>query len=200
MDTPPTAPRRRSAPMRPLLAALLAATACLARPDAAAASEEAAWRALREGAIAIFRHANAPGGGDPPGMRLDDCATQRNLDGAGRAQARRIGDAFRSRGVAVGRVSTSAWCRTVETADIAFPGQGQVEAAFNSFFADRARGSAQTAAALAVLSAWRGPGSMVVATHQVNITALTGVFPASGEGVVVRMDGGRVSVIGRLRP
>lgn len=39
-------------------------------------------------------------------------------------------------------------------------------------------------AADAALLAWRGPG---VATHQVNITALTGIFPASGEGTVARL-------------
>jgi phosphohistidine phosphatase SixA len=200
MTLPPHAKRRLPALTRAAFVAVLAAVAGLAPPHAASASDDAAWRALREGAIAVFRHANAPGGGDPPGMRLNDCTTQRNLDEAGRAQARRIGEAFRSRGVTVGKVATSAWCRTVETAAIAFPGQGQVEPAFNSFFDDRERGPAQTAAALAVLSAWRGPGAMVVTTHQVNITALTGVFPASGEGVVVRMEGGSLSVVGRLRP
>jgi hypothetical protein len=37
-----------------------------------------------------------------------------------------------------------------------------------------------------------------VVTHQVNITALTGIFPASGEGVVLRRGG--VEVAGRLPP
>ena len=60
----------------------------------AIASEQAAWAALREGAIVLFRHANAPGFGDPPGFRLDDCATQRNLDAQGRDQAVKIGDCF----------------------------------------------------------------------------------------------------------
>jgi len=41
----------------------------------------------KPGRVLMLRHANAPGTGDPPEFRLDDCATQRNLDAAGRAQA-----------------------------------------------------------------------------------------------------------------
>jgi len=41
---------------------------------------------------------------------------------------------------------------------------------------------------------------LVVTTHQVNITALTGVYPSSGEGVVLRPRGDGVEVIGRLPP
>jgi hypothetical protein len=40
----------------------------------------------------------------------------------------------------------------------------------------------------------------VVSTHQVNITGLTGIVPASGEGIVVRLTGGEVAVVGRIRP
>ena len=49
--------------------------------DAAVAGEAEAWAALRAGRhVALMRHADAPGGvGDPPGFRIDDCATQRNL-------------------------------------------------------------------------------------------------------------------------
>jgi hypothetical protein len=179
---------------------ILVAAICVFAARPAVASEEAAWAALRGGAIVLFRHAIAPGGGDPAGFRLGDCATQRNLDEAGRRQAQRIGEAFRSRGVAVGRVLTSQWCRTRETAELAFPGRKQDEPAFNSFFDDRSLGPAQTAAARPILLNWRGPGALVVSTHQVNITALTGIVPASGEGVVLRTDGGALAVVGRIRP
>jgi phosphohistidine phosphatase SixA len=158
------------------------------------------WSALQPGRIVLFRHANAPGVGDPVGFKLNDCRTQRNLNATGRAQARRIGVAFRQRRVVVGAVMTSQWCRTRETASLAFPGQVQDEPAFNSFFEDRNLEPQQTAAALGVLSAWVGPGVLVVVTHQVNIAALTGVSPASGEGVVVRVVGGQLEALGRIVP
>ncbi|MBP0445328.1 histidine phosphatase family protein [Roseomonas sp. SSH11] len=166
----------------------------------ARASEDAAWDALRAGGIALFRHASAPGGGDPPGMRLGDCSTQRNLDEAGRDQARRIGEAIRARGVPVGAVLTSRWCRTTETAELAFPGRAAAEPAFDSFFGGRGSAEEQTAAARRILLRWNGPGALFVSTHQVNITALTGVFPASGEGVVLRREGDGLVVAGRIRP
>lgn len=173
----------------------------LARSPVALASEAAAWEALRRGdAVALFRHARAPGSGDPPGMRLGDCATQRNLDDAGRAQARRIGEAFRAEGVAVGAVLASRWCRAAETAELAFPGLARAEPAFDSFFDDRGEGPARMASARRVLLDWHGPGALVAVTHQVNVTALTGVFPSSGEGVVLGRDGGGLVVTGRIRP
>ncbi len=166
-----------------------------------AAASDAAWSALQDGRIVLFRHANAPGGGDPPGFKLGDCSTQRNLDDTGRAQARRIGAQFRQRGVKVGAVLTSQWCRARDTAELAFPGMARDDASFNSFFDDRSREPTQTAQALATLARWRGPGVLVVTTHQVNISALTGVSPASGEGVVIAPNTtGGVQVLGRVRP
>ena len=185
--------------MRPLFA--LVTLMMLALPAGAARSDEGkAWSVLRGQAIVLFRHANAPGIGDPPDMRLGDCSTQRNLDADGRAQARRIGDAFRRQGITVGLVLSSAWCRTVETAELAFPGQVRIETAFNSFFADRGQKPAALETARRVIEAWRGPGALVVSTHQVNITGLTGIFPQPGEGIVLSNENGTLNVVGRIRP
>lgn len=166
----------------------------------AQAATDDGWSALRDGAIVLFRHANAPGGGDPPGFRLGDCTTQRNLDDAGRRQARRIGEAFRTRGIRVGAVLSSQWCRTRDTATLAFGAAVQEDARFNSFFQTPEQSDPQSAAARRVLTQWQGPGVLVVSTHQVNITALTGIVPASGEGVVLRAQGGELQVLGRVRP
>lgn len=181
---------------------LLSAFALLAAvPASSLTAEDSAWAALREpGAVVLFRHALAPGGGDPPGMRLDDCSTQRNLNEAGRAQARRISEAFRARGVEVGGVLTSEWCRCRETAELAFPGRAVAEPAFNSFFGDRSEGPARTTAAQTILDAWSGPGALVVSTHFVNISALTGIGPRSGEGIVMRRGARGWEVVGRVAP
>jgi phosphohistidine phosphatase SixA len=178
----------------------LVAVAWLVALGGSGAAAAEAWPAIADGAIVLFRHADAPGVGDPPGHRIGDCTTQRNLDDAGREQARRIGQAFRARKVPVQRVLSSQWCRTRETAELAFPGLVRDEPLFNSFFEDRNAAPAQTAAALALLKRWRGPGVLVVVTHQVNITALTGSAVASGEGLVVRVGGKGLELQGRLQP
>ena len=165
-----------------------------------ARADEAGWAALRQpGAVALIRHARAPGTGDPPGFRLGDCTTQRNLSAEGREQARRLGEAIRARGVPVARVLTSEWCRARDTATLAF-GAAETFAALNSFFAGRTDEPARTdrvrqsiAAAGAAAS-----GALVMVTHHVNITALTGVVPREGEIVVVRHVDGKVAVQGRI--
>jgi hypothetical protein len=77
--------------------------------DIANADEAEAWTALHAGRhVALMRHTDAPGGaGDPPGFRVDDCATQRNLSAKGRADAARIGARLRSEGIAVERILSS---------------------------------------------------------------------------------------------
>lgn len=162
-----------------------------------------AWAELaRPGAIVLFRHASAPGVGDPPGFKLGDCATQRNLDDQGRAEARRLGEQFRSRRVQVGAVLSSQWCRTRDTARLAFGEQVRDELALNSFFSQASdAGAAQTAQVRALLVRWRGPGVLVVVTHQVNIQALTGQAAASAEGLVVRPAAdGSFQVLATIKP
>jgi phosphohistidine phosphatase SixA len=186
----------------PLLAAL-ALVAGVARPAAAgsAAGEEALWSLLKGGSqVVLIRHATAPGVGDPPGFRLDDCATQRNLSEAGRAEARAIGAAFRERGVPVGRVLSSRWCRCLETARHAF---GRVEPwpPLDSFFADRSREPGQTAAVRRLAGERPGGGNLILVTHQVNITALVGGALRSGEMVVLTPQGdGAFRVAGSIPP
>ncbi len=172
----------------------------LATAQTADEEEKAAWQALRDGGIALLRHADAPGYSDPPGFSLTDCTTQRNLGELGRAQAIRIGERFRQQKVKVGKVLASQWCRTTDTAQAAFPGQVEPAPVFNSFFQDRSQANPQTDMARALLLAWDGPTSLVVVTHQVNITALSNIVPASGEGVVLRRAGRALQVVGRIRP
>jgi phosphohistidine phosphatase SixA len=168
-------------------------------------ADDAAWAALKKpSAIVLFRHALAPGGGDPPGFKAGDCSTQRNLSDEGKLQAQRIGQTLRDRGVKVQAVWHSVWCRTRDTAQLAFPDMREPalkpEPAFNSFFSDRSTEPAQTAAARALLLNWRGSGALVVVTHQVNITQLTEIFPQSGEGIVIERSGKQLRVIGRIMP
>jgi phosphohistidine phosphatase SixA len=186
----------------PTASLLLLVCAGAFAPGASAADADPWAELAKPGAVVLFRHATAPGVGDPAHFKLDDCATQRNLDDTGRREARALGNQFRSRKVAVGAVLTSQWCRTRETARLAFGDAPKDEPAFNSFFGKASDGrEAQTAQARALIARWKGPGALVVVTHQVNITALTGAGAASAEGVVVRSDdAGRLRVVATLRP
>jgi len=156
--------------------------------------------ALRRGGVAVLlRHAaTEPGIGDPPGFRLGVCATQRQLSEQGRAQSQRIGAWFSARGLAPAEVRSSAWCRCLDTATLAF-GRARAWTALNSFFGDRSAESGQSAELRKALGKLPAQGFEVWVTHQVNISALTGVSPGMGEAVVVRLAGGKVHNLARIR-
>jgi broad specificity phosphatase PhoE len=180
---------------------LLAALALLALP--AVADEAAAWAALRAGGhVALIRHASTePGLGDPPGYKLDDCATQRNLSAQGREEARRLGERMRREGVVVDKVYTSPWCRCRDTAKEAF-GKAEDWEALSSFFDDRGREPDRTERVKKRIGTYatRKPrGTVVMVTHHVNIAALTNLAVGTGEVVVVRADGCcGLRVVGRI--
>ncbi len=190
---PPAAAARRGLLHTAAMAAAMAtamATAWLlplAAAAQAAAPADASALLAADGHVLLIRHANAPGVGDPPQLKLGDCSTQRNLDEAGRAQARALGDALRAKGLRAGAVWTSPWCRTRDTAALAFPATpARVVPAAGSTFEQPERRAEQAEALRRQLLAWRGPGVLVVVTHQVVITALTGGWAASGEAVLLR--------------
>ena len=167
---------------------VLAAALCCA--TAASADETAALLALREGRpIALLRHALAPGSaGDPPGFRLGDCATQRNLSAEGREQARRAGLRLKAARVKIGKVLSSPWCRCLETARLLDLGDAETARAFSNAFVLAGERAELTRAAKALIAAWRGPGALLVVTHGENIAALTGINPREGEIVVVDVE------------
>jgi phosphohistidine phosphatase SixA len=166
----------------------------------AATATDDLWPQLAAGGQAVLlRHAIAPGTGDPPTFKLGDCSTQRNLSAAGRQQAWRIGAAFRHHGVKVDKVYTSQWCRCQDTAELLGLGPVEPLPLLNSFFENRSAGKAQTAALENFLTRASFSGVVIMVTHQVNITALTGVYPSSGEAVVVGApESERIRVLGRL--
>ncbi len=157
---------------------------CLAvtLPSLAAADP---WAALREpGAFALMRHALAPGTGDPAEFRLGDCTTQRNLDQAGRDQAQAIGAAIRDAGIRIDQVLTSQWCRCRDTAALLDLAPPEDAPALNSFYRDFSKRAERTAEAHALIAGIEG--RVLLVTHQVNISALTGRSARSGEVLILR--------------
>lgn len=179
------------------LIGLLFATALGGMPIGAAA-DEALLALVREGkAVAIMRHALAPGTGDPGNFDVNDCSTQRNLSNQGREQSRRIGEAFKRAGISKAQVYSSAWCRCQETARLLGMGKVKTLPPLNSFFQAWHRREGQTKATKDWLASYKGPYPVVLVTHQVNISALTGRGTTSGETVVFRQqEDGNIEVIG----
>jgi broad specificity phosphatase PhoE len=183
------------------LAALVFALA-LATPAGAADDAEAAWAALDLGAIALIRHPETSGGsGDPPGFRLEDCTTQRLLNARGRQQAVALGEAWRRRGISVRRMLSSQWCRCIETGILMDISPVQPFAPLNNVSGRPEAAQAQAAALKRLVAEWKGPGALVLISHNSTIQAFAGLGLAESEIVVVepQPDSERgLRVVGRI--
>jgi len=186
--------------MRRLVLAALALLAAMT-PAAADRGSDAAWSALVAGGhVALIRHGNAPPvGGDPPGFKIDDCATQRNLDEWGRRQAVALGEALRQRGVRVDRVMSSPWCRCRDTAGLMAVGEAETSWALvpdpNPNTPVRLRDLRE------LISNWRGPGTLVLVTHALTIRPLAGFLPDQAEIVVFKpTPGAEPRLVGSIAP
>lgn len=167
--------------------AWLAACAWLMACGVAHADDAALLREMRQGGVAILmRHTQTtPGVGDPPGWRLADCASQRNLDASGVAHAKRIGRWFADRKVRPTQVRNSPWCRTRDTARLAF-GRADDWPALSNIFEDRSGADAQAAEVRGLVAALRHGELVVLVSHGSTIRHIVDVALAPGEAVVVR--------------
>jgi len=174
----------------------------MAAPGAVAGDAESAWTALAQGGhVALIRHGNAPPGrgGDPPGFRIDDRQTQRNLDELGRQQARALGEAFRKYGVRVDRVLASPWCRCLDTARLM--AVGQVESSWALVPDPASSPLARLAELKALVSGWRGPGTLVLVAHALTVRPLLGILPEQAETLVLKPrgpGGAAADIVGRI--
>ncbi|CAN5266062.1 histidine phosphatase family protein [soil metagenome] len=178
----------------------LAAWLVTAPAMAADPTEAQLLKALSDGRhVGLMRHSSAPGIGDPPEFKLGDCATQRNLSDTGRAEARAMGQKLRQAGVTTLSIHSSQWCRCLDTAMLLDFGAVKSEPALNSFF-QRDGAEPQSVAVRALVAAAPRRPSLLLVTHQVNITELTGVNPASGAIVVVAPTAAGWKTLGTIAP
>ena len=166
-----------------------------------AAADDALWTLLKSGGQIVFmRHTTAPGMFDPPGMRFEDCTTQRNLDDYGRDEARRIGAAFRSLEIPVAKVLSSRWCRCMDTAKLAF-GRAEHWEPIDGARPGSELEARRTAEVRRFVATPFTGGNVVLVSHNFNIRALTGVSTQSGEMVVITPRGNDTfEIAGRLPP
>ena len=180
---------------------------CLAACAPARADDAALLRELRQGGVAVLmRHAQTtPGVGDPPGWQLADCASQRNLDDSGIAHAQRIGRWFAEHKIRPTRVRNSPWCRTRETARLAF-GTSDDWPALANIFEDRSGADAQAAQVRSFVAALSRKDVVILVSHGSTIRHFVDVSLAMGEAVIVRRaasspagEAAQLVVLGRLQ-
>ena len=138
---------------------------------ASAATTPDLGRTLRAGGLVlVLRHAHTDQSKqDEDPIVVSDCSTQRNLSAQGRADARAIGRGVRRLRLPIGAVLSSAYCRTLETARLAFGRAAVSPALLNTIAATHdARWRAQIQAARRLIGTKPKPGTLtVLVTHGV---------------------------------
>jgi len=168
----------------------------------ARADDKDLWALLKKpGHFLLLRHSNAPGDmPEPNSIDLKNCLIQRNLDEAGRAQARRIGDEFRKHGINHVRLVSSQFCRALETARLTKLGPVQELPALNMVYrSEPARMKTTAEKTSAFMKSVSANQLIIFVTHVDNILAISNVTLQSGEMAVVHLDAsGSVAVDGRI--
>ena len=153
-------------------------------------SNEVFQNILSEGGKLIFiRHAYAPGGGDPDGFDISNCASQRNLNNRGIEQAKIIGKIFLNNHIEKNIVLSSEWCRCKQTAKFAFTNY-ETKSFLNSFYSQEfAHNRAKQIKELKeFVKEWNGKGNLIFVTHYVVILEVLNLSVSSGEIVIADKD------------
>src|SRR5262245_27068796 len=150
-------------------------------------------QALRGGGhVLYFRHGKTDlTTSDSDRSSLAKCTTQRILSAEGRQQMTDIGQQMRRLGISVGTVLASPYCRTLDTAQLAF---GRVTAEpqlLHTVTADAAITQQRAAALSKLLATVPQPGTnTVLSGHTGNLLEATGVWPSpEGVAIVFKPDG-----------
>ncbi len=164
-------------------------------------ADEALWAALKEGGkVVLMRHA-AVERGKVSGIRHvpGDCSQEMSLSQDGRAQAQKIGEMFRARGIPVGDVLASPYCRTMDTAKLAF-GKTKASEALRLIEAlPPAQAEQVTAQAMKLIGEYKGKGNLVLVTHEPNVVALAfETVETSGMFVLTPKGADQFDVLGKL--
>ena len=133
--------------------------------------------------VFFLPHALAPGYGDPPDFSIDNCKTQRNLNTEGKDQATLIGKDLKNIGISFDKIYSSEWCRCTETASLLNLGEVTTFSGLNSFFQNHYNREETITKLMNKLESLDKTGRVLMVTHQVVISAITGINVASGVAV-----------------
>jgi phosphohistidine phosphatase SixA len=154
----------------------------------------------RGGYVIYFRHTSTDfSQNDLQSKSFEDCAHQRNLTDAGRAQARAIGAAIRELKLPIAKVLASPLCRTLETARLIF---GTAEPVPEMRGAPLPVADPNRYAALKKLFATPYPrgANLAVASHGNPFYGVAGPpYLAEGEAAVIRGLGNEFEIVARIR-
>ena len=181
----------RSTFIRTVTLCLATSWACVALSQPTQMEGKALTDALKKGGYVLFiRHAATDMTiGDKDPVVISDCSTQRNLSVQGRIDARAMGTAFDRLQIPVGQVLSAPFCRTIETARLAFARADASEALIEQRPQNETTAKAAEAGLRPLLAKVPAAGTnTILVSHGFNLRSVSGFGPAEGEAVVYQPD------------
>jgi phosphohistidine phosphatase SixA len=167
----------------------------------ALADDEQVWAALRQGGnIILLRHTHVDIQEGIGRLAPGNCAAEVNLSASGVEQAKRIGIAFRTHGIAVGEVLSSPYCRCIDTGKLAFGRASPVQYLVPPGVVSDSQAKLNDERVLKEILKHHGPSNLVMITHDLNISSIV-LEPTvkMGEFFVLQPNGADVDTIGKIR-
>jgi phosphohistidine phosphatase SixA len=185
--------------MAPLLLCLLVFLTLSAR--SAFADDEHVWAALKQGGkVILLRHTHVDIREGIGHLAPGNCAEEVDLSVSGVEQAKRIGEAFRAHGIAVGEVLTSPYCRCIDTGKLAFGRATSVQYLKPPGVVSEDQAKLNQERVVQEILKQHEPSNLVMITHDLNIAnvVLEDTVPM-GEFFVVQPNGADFDIIGKIR-
>jgi phosphohistidine phosphatase SixA len=170
-------------------------------PGRASADDEQVWAALKQGGkVILLRHTHVDIREGIGHLAPGNCAEEVNLSARGINQAKRIGEAFRAHGVAVGEVSTSPYCRCIDTGMLAFGRATPVQYLRPPGTVSEDQAKLNRESIVQEILKHRDGSNLIMITHDLNIAdvVLEDTVPM-GEFFVVQPKGADVDIIGKIQ-
>lgn len=187
---------RRSGLLLLCLMGLLAVSARCAFAD-----DENVWAALKQGGkIILLRHTHVDMREGIGRLAPENCAAEVNLSASGTEQAKRIGEAFRARGIEIGEILSSPYCRCIDTGRLAFGRATAVQYLMPPGVVSDSQAKLNNEIVLQEILKHRDSSNLVMITHDLNISNIV-LEPTikMGEFFVLQPNGTDFDVIGNIR-
>lgn len=139
-------------------------------------ADQSLWSALQEGGkVIVMRHAPVEKGkGKGNSLKRDpSCKKERNLSKEGIKQAKKIGEIFRKKNVPVEKVLHSPFCRTTDTAKLAFENVSPSDLLYLLEVLPADKAMEQTEKLSQLIGSFNGKGNLVLITHEPNIRPIS---------------------------
>jgi phosphohistidine phosphatase SixA len=165
------------------------------------ADDEKVWAALKQGGkVILLRHGHVDIREGIGRLAPGNCAEEVNLSARGVEQAKRIGEAFRAHGIAVGEVLSSPYCRCIDTGELAFGHATPVQYLMPPGILSDSQAKLNLERVLQDVRNHRSSANLVMITHDLNISEIV-LEPsiAMGDFFVVEPNGMDFDVIGKIR-